>query len=35
MREIEIMAKLNHPNVIKLHKIMKNNENDELYLGNI
>lgn len=32
MCEIEIMAQLNHSNVIKLHKIMKDDNNDELYM---
>lgn len=32
MNEIEIMAQLNNPNVIKLHKVMKDDNNDELYL---
>ena len=33
MREIAIMKKLNHPNVIKLHEVLDDPEEDKLYLS--
>ena len=33
MREIAIMKKLNHPNVIKLHEVIDDPEEDKLYLS--
>lgn len=32
-REIEIMKEINNPYIVKLHKIIKNEEKDKLYLG--
>ena len=29
------MSSLDHKNVISLHKVMKNDENDELYMGKL
>jgi serine/threonine protein kinase len=34
-REIAIMKKLNHPNVIKLHEVIENPEIDKLYMGKV
>ena len=32
-REIAIMKKLNHENVIKLYEVIENPQNDKFYLG--
>jgi mitogen-activated protein kinase 15 len=31
-REVEVLYKLNHQNIIKLHKVMKSKNNKDLYL---
>lgn len=33
MHEIEIMKKLDHPNVIKLYEIINNEKSDKMYIG--
>lgn len=35
MKEIAIMKKLNHPNVIKMHEVLDDPENDTLYMSYI
>ncbi len=32
MREIAIMKKLNHPNIIRLHEVIDDNEEDKIYM---
>ena len=32
LREIAIMKKLNHPNVIKLHEVIHDDSKDKLYI---
>jgi len=34
LNEIEILKKLKHPNVVCLHEILNDEENDKIYLGN-
>lgn len=31
-REIAVMKKINHPNLIKLHEVIENPDNDKIYL---
>ena len=31
--EIAIMKKLQHPNLIRLHEVIDDKENDKLYMG--
>jgi len=33
MKEIAIMKKLDHPNVVKLHEVIDDEEEDKLYMG--
>lgn len=33
MKEIAVMKKLNHPNVIRLHEVLYAEEKGKLYLG--
>lgn len=33
--EIAIMKKLHHPNLIRLHEVIDDNENDKLYMGKL
>lgn len=33
LREIAIMKKLNHPNVIKLHEVLDDPEEDQMFLS--
>lgn len=33
LREIAIMKKLDHPNVIKLYEVIDDEEGDKLYMG--
>lgn len=33
LKEIAIMKKLNHPNVIQLHEVIDDVERDKLYMG--
>jgi hypothetical protein len=33
MKEIAIMKKLQHPNLIRLHEVIDDDENDKLYLS--
>lgn len=35
MREIEIMKKLNHPNVMKLTEVIDSEECDKMFIGKI
>jgi serine/threonine protein kinase len=35
LTEIAIMKKLQHPNLIQLHEVIDDDENDKLYLGKI
>lgn len=32
-KEIAVMKKLDHPNVIRLHEILDDEEKDKLYMG--
>ena len=33
LMEIAIMKKLEHPNLIQLHEVLDDDENDKLYMG--
>ena len=33
MREIAIMKKLQHPNLVRLHEVIDDDENEKLYMG--
>lgn len=33
LREIAIMKKLDHPNVVQLHEVIDDEEGDKLYMG--
>ena len=34
LNEIAIMKKLDHPNVIRLHEVIDDEEKDKIYMGN-
>ena len=34
LMEIAIMKKLQHPNLVRLHEVIDDDENDKLYMGN-
>ena len=34
-KEIAVMKKLDHPNVIRLHEILDDEEKDKLYMGEL
>lgn len=33
-KEIAVMKKLDHPNVIRLHEVIDDEEKDKIYMGN-
>lgn len=35
LMEIAIMKKLQHPNLVKLHEVIDDEENDKLYMGKL
>jgi len=35
LMEIAIMKKLQHPNLIRLHEVIDDDENDKLYMGKL
>lgn len=34
LMEIAIMKKLQHPNLVRLHEVIDDDDNDKLYMGN-
>lgn len=35
MREIMVMKRVNHPNVIKLHEVIDSPDSDKMYMGKV